>query len=84
MKVLGECFAPLFREGPTKVSSIGCAHSIVPPLAADRQQQLQRIEKTLTGYQGQPKQPFEDYAPEGIAVAPSKGDAALDLDKSDA
>ena len=53
--------------------------------AADEQQQLQRLEKTLTDYQAQAKRPFEHEARlKELLARQAQLNAALDLDKSDA
>ncbi|MGO9062318.1 MAG: hypothetical protein ACLQU2_33890 [Candidatus Binataceae bacterium] len=54
-------------------------------IAADQQQQLQRIEKTLTGYQAQDQRPFEHEARlKELLTRQAQLNAALGLDKSDA
>src|SRR5208337_1493355 len=53
--------------------------------AADEQQQLQRLDKTLTDYQAQAKRPFEHEARlKELLGRQAQLNAALDLDKSDA
>ncbi len=53
--------------------------------AADEQQQLQRLEKTLTDYQAQARRPFEHEARlKELLARQARLNAALDLDKSDA
>ncbi len=53
--------------------------------AADEQQQLQRLEKTLTDYQAQAQRPFEHEARlKELLARQAQLNAALDLDKSDA
>ena len=53
--------------------------------AADQQQQLQRLDKTLTDYQAQAKRPFEHEARlKELLARQAQLNAALDLDKSDA
>ena len=53
--------------------------------ASDEQQQLQRLEKTLTDYQAQAQRPFEHEARlKELLARQAQLNAALDLDKSDA
>ena len=53
--------------------------------AADEQQRLQGLEKTLTGYQAQAGRPFEHEARlKELLARQAQLNAALDLDKSDA
>ncbi len=53
--------------------------------AADQQQQLQRLDKTLADYQAQAQRPFEHEArPKELLARQAQLNAALDLDKSDA
>ncbi len=53
--------------------------------AADEQQQLHRLEKTLTDYQAQAQRPFEHEARlKELLARQAQLNAALDLDKSDA
>ena len=53
--------------------------------AADEQQQLQRLQKTLTDYQAQAQRPFEHEArPKELLARQAQLNADLDLDKSDA
>ena len=53
--------------------------------AADQQQQLQRLDKTLTDYQAQAQRPFEHEARlKELLARQAQLNAALDLDKSDA
>jgi len=54
-------------------------------VAADQQQRLQRLEKTLTDYQAQAQRPFEHEARlKELLARQAQLNAALDLDKSDA
>ena len=53
--------------------------------AADQQQQLQRLDKTLTDYQAQAQRPFEHEARlKELLTRQAQLNAALGLDKSDA
>ncbi len=53
--------------------------------AADEQQQIQRLDKTLTDYQAQAQRPFEHEARlKESPVRQARLNAALDLDQSDA
>jgi len=53
--------------------------------AADEQQQLQRLEKSVTGYQAQAQRAFEHEARlKELLARQAHLNAALDLDKSDA
>jgi len=54
-------------------------------LPREEQQQLQRLEKTLTDYQAQAKRPFEHEARlKELLAREAQLNAALDLDKNDA
>jgi hypothetical protein len=54
-------------------------------IAADYQQQLQRLDKTLTDYQAQANRPFEhELRLKELLARQAHLNAALDLDKSDA
>ena len=53
--------------------------------AADEQQHIQRLDKTLTDYQAQAQRPFEHEARlKEMLARQAQLNAALDLDKSDA
>ena len=81
----------LFRILLNADNPIGTMQSIEHTLraldraAADEQQQLQRLDKTLTDYQAQAQRPFEPQARlKELLARQAQLNAALDLDKSDA
>jgi hypothetical protein len=83
MKGLGECLTPLLRQGT--MQSIEHTLRALDRAAADEQQQLQRLDKTLINYQAQAKRPFEyDVRLRELLARQRQINATLDLDKSDA